>query len=123
MWTLLHVIYDFDIPFTYKQERTLVLMFFFGLFHPLLTAFSMLYMIFKVAGFFLRTSLKKKRYITLTPVILIILSLSLIILDIILCPYGYFRYFHSLWHVTAAMAFSFLLADIEHYLPIMVKKE
>lgn len=63
MWTLLHVIYDFRIPFTNKQECVLVFMFFGGIFHPLLTAFSMLYLIFKVSGYFLRISLKKGRYV------------------------------------------------------------
>lgn len=54
--------------------------------------------------------------ISIVPVSLIILSFSLIILDIITCPYQFFRYFHAIWHFTAFLAFCFMLNDIEYVL-------
>ena len=59
----MHVIEDLSIPFSHYQEYVLVLMFFFGLFHPLLTAFTMLYLIFMVAGHMLKKSLAIGRYV------------------------------------------------------------
>ena len=71
MWTLTHVIEYMRIPFSHKQQFVLVIMFYCGLFHPLLTAFTMLYLIFKVAGYLLKKSLAKNRYVIYTKIYII----------------------------------------------------
>ena len=50
------------------------------------------------------------------PVCMMLLSFFLIFLDMVLCPYQIFRYFHAMWHVTAFVAFSYLLGEIEYFM-------
>lgn len=49
------------------------------------------------------------------PVIMMLTSFFLIFLDMVLCPYQVFRYFHAMWHVTAFIAFSYMLMEIDFF--------